>query len=481
VTQTQGLFCANFGAVRLELPTCQNAWCPSCYKTLPGVDFLIYRQVDEDGQELLAPGEEHDFKQARAGDHLFCPFECDYCTFYKLKGANPDANSHLDSILLAYIRRANLDAFWCRRPSTVNALRRLFVEQMETGEFFGFQMFEPLGPFRPGYDSGMKAALGLLRKGQTAGRHESHAKFSTVRKARAVHTNVYSALARGIHGALVWRSEKNCFVATDSPMDSTWFVNFMAGLKARVGERRRQDAAISIGVMILKQQLLEAEWTEALESGNINAQLDVAEHATFFLFLYCGSLRGFEGPKVLLTDLRRQIVSPGSPAALHTPPHVGIPLSGCFKARTQEQRHILIPVAYETASGLCLGKWAERLIQCLETWGITTGWLFRGGNGAQKPMHYFEERFYDLLLRVQQIDASLFPEGIDVVEDFHLGRSHHRGATTRATEAGVSQRDIKWINRWNIGEEQTGSVPMSVLYADRAQMMTTFLRFSAAL
>jgi hypothetical protein len=250
--------------------------------------------------------------QARAGDHLFCPFECDYCLFYKLKGLEPDLARPDDALFMAYVRRANLDAFWCRRPSTVNALRRLFLEQAEAGEYFGFQMFDPLGPFLPSYDSGIRAALGLLLKGQGAGRHEANPKFSTVRKARAVHTNVHQTAASSIQGAMVWRSDKTRFVATVAPTDSPWFVNFMAGARVRVGERVRQDAAISIQVMLLKQALLEAEWTAADNAADVARKTDVAEHATFFLFLYCGSLRGFEGPKVLLSDLRRQIVAPGS-------------------------------------------------------------------------------------------------------------------------------------------------------------------------
>jgi hypothetical protein len=430
---------------------------------------------------MIAPGEENDFIYARAGDHLFCPFECDYCTFYKLKGMDANEDRVEDSNLLSYIRRANLDAFWSRRPSTVNALRRLFVEQVEAGEYFGFQMFPPLGPFEPGYDSGMRAALGLLRKGQGTGRHEAQPKWSTVRKARAVHTNVYQTAAGNIQGALVWRSEKARFVATSAPTDSVWFLHFMTGARARVGERLKQDAAVSICVMKATQEMLEREWEAANAVSDQQAMLNIAEHAAFFLCLYCGSLRGFEGPKVVLHELRRQIVAPGTPAAEHTPPHVALPLTGRFKARSQDQRHILIPVAYETSSGLRPGIWIQRLIELLTDKGITTGWLFRTATGEQKRMTHFEEKFYDLLLRAQQTDPTLFPVGIEILEDYHLGRSHRRGATTRATEAGVAKEDIEWINRWNIGAEQTGSVPMSVLYSDRTQMMSTFLRFSQAL
>jgi hypothetical protein len=430
---------------------------------------------------MLAPGEEDDFLHARAGDHLFCPFECDYCAFYKLMGTEPVEGRREDVHLLAYIRRANLDAFWSRRPSTINALRRLFIEQVEVGEFFGFEMFEPLGPFETGYDSGLRAALGLLKKGQGVGRHESHPKWSTVRKARSVHTNVYQTAASSIQGALVWRSEKARFVATAAPTDSPWFVHFMTGARARVGERLLQDAAISIGVMLATQAMLEAEWATAEAAGDDSTLLDTAEHAAFFLFLYCASLRGFEGPKVVLHDLRRQIVAPGEPAAVHTRPHVALPLSGRFKARSQDQRHILIPVAYETNSGLKPGVWAQRLITLLERNGITSGWLFRTPTGEQQRMAHYEAKFYDLLLRAQQSDPSLFPTDLDVTEVYHLGRSHRRGATTRATEAGVSKEDIEWINRWNIGAEQTGSVPMAVLYSDRTQLMAPFLRFSTAL
>lgn len=57
------------------------------------------------------------------------------------------------------------------------------------------------------------------------------------------------------------------------------------------------------------------------------------------------------------------------------------------------------------------------------------------------------------------------PKGTDVMEDFQLSRSHRRGATTRATSAGVSSTDIDWINQWNIGADQVASGPMRVLYS----------------
>jgi hypothetical protein len=128
---------------------------------------------------------------------------------------------------------------------------------------------------------------------------------------------------------------------------------------------------------------LEDDWKEAVERNDTTAQRKVAECAAFYLFLYCSSLRGFEGPNVVLGDLRRQIAAPGSPLAQRHAAHIGLPLTGRFKARSQEQRTIMIPIAYETASGLKPGLWAERLVDVLERSGITTGWAFQTSEGEQ--------------------------------------------------------------------------------------------------
>jgi hypothetical protein len=428
----------------------------------------------------MAPGEESEFLEAREGDHLFCPFECDDCCFHRLRGKPASLEVDADKELLAYIRRANLDAFWARRPGTVSGLRMLFREQVEVGETFSFEMFPSLGPFGRDYQSGMGAAIGILARSQRPGRDEAKIKFSSVRKARTVHTNVYAASAKGAEGSMSWRSEKTRFVATKSPTETTFFNLFMTGLRARLGERSKQDAAISIAVMMEKQKRLEEEWQQVKESGSPQEQRRVAEQGAFFLFLYCGSLRGFEGPKVLLARLRDQIVAPGSQRAQREALHIGLTMLGRFKARSQDQRSIFIPIAYETASGLQPGVWAERLVQTLEAVGVRTGWAFQNAEGEQLTMADFSDKFYTLLLEIQEASPELFPGELDVVEDFHLSRSHRRGATTRATEAGVSGTDIDWINRWNLGTDQ-GSGPMQVVYSDRTQLMEVFLRFSRAL
>lgn len=74
VTHQEGVFCANYGSRVPGFPLCRNVWCATCYRTLPGDDFLIYRvndATDEAGNvDLLAPEESEDFLQARPGDCL---------------------------------------------------------------------------------------------------------------------------------------------------------------------------------------------------------------------------------------------------------------------------------------------------------------------------------------------------------------------------------------------------------------------------
>jgi hypothetical protein len=96
-------------------------------------------------------------------------------------------------------------------------------------------------------------------------------------------------------------------------------------------------------------------------------------------------------------------------------------------------------------------------------------------------MTSFGEEFYRVLFAIRDGDPSLFEPTMDIMEDYHLARSLRRGATTRATNAGVSQLDIDWINRWNTAGEELIDGPMRVIYSDRKQMLETFLRFSRAL
>ena len=192
-------------------------------------------------------------------------------------------------------------------------------------------------------------------------------------------------------------------------------------------------------------------------------------------------MRGFEHPKALLTNLRHTIwLEEGRHG--HRP-HVGLFFLGCVKALSNAEKKILVFLSAVSDSGLQPGLWVNRLVDVLETLVIFSGWLFQDDSlGEQQPMSSFTEAFYRVLFAIRDDDPSLFEPTMDIMEGFHLARSLRRGATTRATNAGVSEPDIDLINRWNTGDgEELIDGPMRVIYSDRKQMLETFLRFSRAL
>jgi hypothetical protein len=190
VTHQDGIFCANFGHQVGNFPKCHSAWCPDCYREIPGEDFLVYRAKDADGHDMLPPGEEEDYRGARPGDHLVFSFDCDACAFFRLKGRLPvkgkllrrsDPLSHSSGefgCLLVSQERDHSPAAW---------------HLPRAGRYWGkhgITMTPPRGPFPARHDFGMRMAIGVLEKSVTAGRHEATTKFSNVRKITSLHEHV---------------------------------------------------------------------------------------------------------------------------------------------------------------------------------------------------------------------------------------------------------------------------------------------------
>ena len=120
-------------------------WCGDCYSLKDNDMFHISRMTefkDEDKGRMESrwgkKGQrEGDYLRGRNGDHLMCPFECDTCVFRKLRGVDPRSSSVNDNLLMTFIRRANLDAFWSRASSTVYGNRDTVREMLRGSEFMG--------------------------------------------------------------------------------------------------------------------------------------------------------------------------------------------------------------------------------------------------------------------------------------------------------------------------------------------------------
>ena len=83
--QGMGIYCANFGKPVIGLPLCHCSWCVPCYHRQPGTDFLVY--TDRNVTMAPIPNEENNYIQAHEGGPLFCPYECDECSFYCITGS----------------------------------------------------------------------------------------------------------------------------------------------------------------------------------------------------------------------------------------------------------------------------------------------------------------------------------------------------------------------------------------------------------
>jgi hypothetical protein len=123
-------------------------WRGSCYKSDEDVAFHVRQdprlgglatKVRTEGVDKAGPDkdwlgnfwqtskpDERTFHYARNGDHLLVAFECDFCIFSQIcPGKRPNLMHKCDALLLAAIRRVNLDSFWGRATQTVDGTSQL--------------------------------------------------------------------------------------------------------------------------------------------------------------------------------------------------------------------------------------------------------------------------------------------------------------------------------------------------------------------
>ena len=144
-----GIFCANFSVKRGIFPPCRGCWCGPCYKPLGTTPFYIHPLLDEDGIEIPEDDLGSRYMVGRDGDHYLVPFQCELCHFRNIQQRDPMAGHGKDEFLMDFIVRANLDAFWSREASTVQANLRGAVRSWKTKDNFSLRensLFPVMGP-----------------------------------------------------------------------------------------------------------------------------------------------------------------------------------------------------------------------------------------------------------------------------------------------------------------------------------------------
>jgi hypothetical protein len=440
--------------------------------------FPIRKAEDDEGHDQTLEGDEDRFRFARDGDHLMCPFQCELCQFRNLQRRNPIPGRQQDKLLLQCIRRASLDAFWSREPSTVKANARGAKRMEEIGESGGMSgVAPPMGPYSFGDTFGMGLAVCILLRSLDPGRTEDTIQFSTARFLRSAFSNVYHASSAHETGMAVLAQGTSKIFVTNCPSYSYWFERFMKGVHKRMGEEVRSDFALSVKVLHLILGNLNEKWESA---GTAAKRREIVEIAFFLVVNFCLGLRGEEVVKLDVAGFLLYFEA-GRDHASH--PHVMIPLLGRFKGETGERWHLL-PMVWKTKSGIEAGGWAARMRSSLLERGRTRGFVFTNRKGKQAKAAVFEPRFFEQLNHVSTRHPALFPPNINIEEDFGISRSGRRGSSTEAGNQGVPKEVIEMICRWRKVERAQGRAPnlgMREHYMEVSQALESFLQYSRPL
>jgi hypothetical protein len=122
-------------------------------------------------------GGEDDYRGARPRDHLICSFDCDACTFFRLKGRLPIwATSAAIGRFVSFVERIFMPSGLARKGPSDSSLEASKSRSL-LGKGMALQLPPPHGSFPAHHDFGMRMAIGVLEKSLKAGRHEATTKF----------------------------------------------------------------------------------------------------------------------------------------------------------------------------------------------------------------------------------------------------------------------------------------------------------------
>ena len=158
---------------------------------------------------------------------------------------------------------------------------------------------------------------------------------------------------------------------------------------------------------------------------------------------------------------------------------------GRFKQETGE-RNLIIVLANITKGGINIRKWVDLLSGLLKAEGRENevGPALCSDNGYMIERWRLNGELHSIMTKLRESGKGLIPAGIDIDSRFNVYRSFRRGATTRAKEQGVDEPTIEMNNRWRKWQNKQGSLPnlpMSQLYVEISQALTSKLRFSSSL
>ena len=450
--------------------------------------FPIRKTYDEEGVEIQRDDDDTRFKSARDGDHYLVPFQCDLCHFRNMQGRDPLPTSRVDAMVMDFIRRGNLDAFWSRETKTVKANLLGLMRTYKSKEKFMLReesMFPIMGPHPLRDDFGMGAVLAILDRSLDKGKYEKYVQWATFRKTRSSLTNMWQASADGLTDR-VGANEKRKTWISSCPTHQFFFSRFMEGCHRRVGETVKRDEPVSIELLKAIMKHLEQQWQN--ESAKPSHQRDyqalrrISMMGLWFCGGFCTGLRGEE-----MTLLELEGTSQSLKYLTNPPPgveaHFEFVVAGVTKGNKLSGHKFSVPcVAVTKGSNLKPGRWAWRYCRIQKLMGYRNGRLFtmKQPNGK---LFEFDDAFYGVLEDIQGLRPDLIPASVDVREDYGILRSLRRGVTAHALNMKVDKTLVNAINRWRVEKQSIGApnIDMADSYARLDVIKPTVLRYSSAL
>ena len=423
------------------------------------------------------------FMEARNGDSLIQPFQCDICWFRNLHRRSPREDSEVDTRMMAHIRRVNLDLLWSREPATIKKQITNFNKSVKADLMHGLDpVFPKKGPWKIGDDVGFRVALRMVTISRWTGRyHKTHQQYDTICQLRGLFSNMYESSVEGASTTLTLRNVRGESLSISTcPTQSLFFRNFALGCLSRMGKDVRSDRALDRRILHLILKNLESEINVMATSPNRRRWLIV--FGCYMLISYVCSLRGNKGFMIDLCGLINHL-NDGKGPDDSTHPHVVIPLLGRFKNKISERLHLML-AASVTKSGFKVRRWVEMLVIVMAREKKFEGPAMCEENGEVVESRKINEEFWKQLAVIQQTWLDLIGANEDVVEIFNIRRSLRRGAQSTAREEGVSGPDIDLVNRWRSVESRGGRFgggSMRDHYTDIRLMRKRLLTYSEAL
>ena len=425
-----------------------------------------------------------DYMKARDGDSILVPFECDLCVFRKLRQHNPVSSNPQDVLLLACIRRMNLDAFWSRASSTSRGNRDKVRQMLSFSDIVGLNgPFRHEGPF-PNFDHcGYEVAIGMLLYSTNTGKlHSDHLQYDTIRKCQSTFGNQVRASPQATAETLVLLDEKGRYKRfVRDPCGSMWFHRFLEGCSKRMGQDWKPNKALDLPLLL---ELLETIDTKFLESTTPEESNRWVVAHSYVVISYVVSLRGPEGFLLDIEGMKHFWNEKRVDKKFGE--FIYICLRGQVKGEHEIRCHIL-PCVVKTNSGINVRDSLFRLMNTKLAQGLIDGPAISDINGTLFSTHVMNDCLHEALEEIYKTKRFLFPKTIKSVDElrssYQVYRSLRRSSDTRALEMKIDGEDIDIVNRWVEVEGAKGRRPSRAMkhhYADVTLLLKPFLRYTSA-